>query len=42
MQGYPSAAVPAKKFAITFADVVRKVKNAAGAYIENTCLVNLA
>jgi hypothetical protein len=42
LQGYPSAAVPAKKFAITFADVARKVKNAAGAYIENTCLVNLA
>ncbi len=42
LQGYPSAAVPAKKYAISFADVARKVKNAAGAYIENTCLVNLA
>jgi hypothetical protein len=44
LQGYTSAAVPAKKYAISFADhdVARKVKNAAGAYIENTCLVNLA
>ena len=42
LQGYPSAAVPAKKYAISFADVARKVKNAAGVYIENTFLVNLA
>ena len=41
LQGYPSSAVPAKKYAISFADVARKVKNAAGVYIENTFLVNL-
>jgi hypothetical protein len=41
LQGYPSAAVPAKKYAISFADVARKVKNAAGVYIENTFRVNL-
>jgi hypothetical protein len=41
LQGFPSAAVPARKYAISFADVPRKVKNAAGAYIEHTFLVNL-
>jgi hypothetical protein len=41
LQGFPSAAVPAKKYAIRFADVARKVKNAAGAYIKHTFLVNL-
>jgi hypothetical protein len=33
LQGFPSAAVPAKKYVISFADDARKVKNAAGAYI---------
>ena len=32
LQGCPSAAVEAKKYAVTFADIAKKVKNAAGVY----------
>ena len=34
LQGCPSAAVEAKKYAVSFADVAKKVKNAAGVYKE--------
>jgi hypothetical protein len=41
LQGFTSAAVQAKTFAVSFADVARKVKIAAGEYIEHTFIVNL-
>ncbi len=41
LQGFPSAAVPAKKYAIIFADVARRVMDAACVYIQHTFLVNL-
>lgn len=39
LQGSPSAAVEAKKYAVSFADVAKKVKNAAGAYTVHTYIV---
>ena len=39
LQGFPSAAVQAKKYSASFADLAKKVKAAAGAYLRHTCLV---
>ncbi len=39
LQGFPSAAVQAKRFAVSFVDVAKKVKNAAGAYRVHTFIV---